>query len=405
MTSRWRARHHRSCAASWSRCSDTFSSRGGLSDLRFAGAYRVRTTPGCSVALPHHHRLQPAAIPSRVRRYDLPGRHPELGAVVRRRRVRRRSDPELRPGIQRRGHGSVRRARECRSRFEPHQHRGPAVYLRAAASAGTRSSSSSSGAKCWCGPGPARTATCSRSAASARTTRWRSRWAPSSRRTSAGRTAGRSAWARATGRCRSCWCPASNRSEFGISVGSGMRFAQDRAGMDLGPGARLALGGGVLGAGVPAEHWSDGAAVGEVCFGARSGPPMTSSWPCPTRALVNGPFFSPRIMKRVYIETYGCQMNVADSELMFGLLGRDGLRPRRRSGRRRRHAGQHLRRPRQRRAAGDRPDGRAAAPQAARRRAGRGGLHGAAARPRAARAGARGWTSSSAPTPTGTSPS
>jgi tRNA-2-methylthio-N6-dimethylallyladenosine synthase len=28
--------------------------------------------------------------------------------------------------------------------------------------------------------------------------------------------------------------------------------------------------------------------------------------------------------KRVYIETYGCQMNVADSELIFGLLGRDG---------------------------------------------------------------------------------
>ena len=29
-------------------------------------------------------------------------------------------------------------------------------------------------------------------------------------------------------------------------------------------------------------------------------------------------------MKRIYIETYGCQMNVADSELMFGVLGRDG---------------------------------------------------------------------------------
>jgi tRNA-2-methylthio-N6-dimethylallyladenosine synthase len=28
--------------------------------------------------------------------------------------------------------------------------------------------------------------------------------------------------------------------------------------------------------------------------------------------------------KRIYIETYGCQMNVADSELMFGLLGREG---------------------------------------------------------------------------------
>src|SRR2546430_17181432 len=30
------------------------------------------------------------------------------------------------------------------------------------------------------------------------------------------------------------------------------------------------------------------------------------------------------IMPRIYIETYGCQMNVSDSELMFGVLGREG---------------------------------------------------------------------------------
>ncbi len=32
-------------------------------------------------------------------------------------------------------------------------------------------------------------------------------------------------------------------------------------------------------------------------------------------------------MKRVYIETYGCQMNVADTELMLGALARDGYLP------------------------------------------------------------------------------
>src|SRR5512139_2749806 len=29
-------------------------------------------------------------------------------------------------------------------------------------------------------------------------------------------------------------------------------------------------------------------------------------------------------MSRIYIETYGCQMNVSDSELMFGILERAG---------------------------------------------------------------------------------
>src|SRR5437870_13748967 len=29
-------------------------------------------------------------------------------------------------------------------------------------------------------------------------------------------------------------------------------------------------------------------------------------------------------MPSVYIETYGCQMNVSDSELMLGVLGREG---------------------------------------------------------------------------------
>ncbi len=51
----------------------------------------------------------------------------------------------------------------------------------------------------------------------------------------------------------------------------------------------------------------------------------------------------------VYIETYGCQMNVSDSELMLGKLDGVRLRRRRRARRRRRDSRQYLRDPRPRR--------------------------------------------------------
>ncbi len=42
---------------------------------------------------------------------------------------------------------------------------------------------------------------------------------------------------------------------------------------------------------------------------------------CPAAPL---PRYYCLMTKTIYIETYGCQMNVADSELMFGILGREG---------------------------------------------------------------------------------
>jgi tRNA-2-methylthio-N6-dimethylallyladenosine synthase len=44
-------------------------------------------------------------------------------------------------------------------------------------------------------------------------------------------------------------------------------------------------------------------------------------------AAASPPGYNCSMSKRVYIETYGCQMNVADSELMLGVLGRDGYVP------------------------------------------------------------------------------
>jgi tRNA A37 methylthiotransferase MiaB len=34
------------------------------------------------------------------------------------------------------------------------------------------------------------------------------------------------------------------------------------------------------------------------------------------------------LMKKAYIETYGCQMNVSDTELMHGLLAEGGYQSR-----------------------------------------------------------------------------
>ena len=58
---------------------------------------------------------------------------------------------------------------------------------------------------------------------------------------------------------------------------------------------------------------------------------------------------SSRMAKKYLIETFGCQMNVHDSERMAGLLDQAGYEPTDRRPRRRRHRHQHLQRPRARR--------------------------------------------------------
>ena len=102
----------------------------------------------------------------------------------------------------------------------------------------------------------------------------------------------------------------------------------------------------------------------------------------PPHGAVRSSMTDPR--PTVYVETYGCQMNVSDSELMLGKLAAHGYDAVERPGRRGRDSRQHLRDSRARRAARDRPAGRAEAEHEAGRDRRRDRVHGAAARAAAA---------------------
>ena len=104
--------------------------------------------------------------------------------------------------------------------------------------------------------------------------------------------------------------PGEQPHEFGLSAGTGLRFAQERAGIDLG-----------------LEHvWRSAGAYSERAFLVSLGMSVGRDGDRDrdgAAGLPSAHIFA-HVMKRVYIETYGCQMNVADSELMFGVLGREG---------------------------------------------------------------------------------
>jgi len=82
-----------------------------------------------------------------------------------------------------------------------------------------------------------------------------------------------------------------------------------------------------------------------------------------SRCRCTAPGYSPPVARAVYIETYGCQMNLADSELVLGKPGPARLGADRRSRPSGRHPPQHLRDPRACGGTGDRASHRPRARQ------------------------------------------
>src|SRR5215203_5702482 len=161
-----------------------------------------------------------------------------------------------------------------------------------------------SGGKCWRAPGPVRTVTSSPSAGWELRTHLRSQEGRSTRPIRDGRTGARSDSVLTTRRCRSPSCR--NRSRA-------MRWGSRRVAASALPSS----------APVWISRWSMSGdpkgctQSGGSCspWGSRSDHEEHSHQPG---------HYNPIMLKRIYIETYGCQMNVADSELMFGVLGREG---------------------------------------------------------------------------------
>ena len=226
--------------------SDTLSSRGGLSDLRFAGAYRFGDAWICRRRLPRHHRLQPAAVPPRPSRDTTYQAATETHRAVLRRASACRSAwsgisaPAFSVAASVRSDGKVNVDRDS-ARVS---HGGPAVHVRAraavarAAQAGARQRGASrqdlvGSQQRSPGPGRHRLGEHRRGLARRR----------SSRRTLAGRPGVRSGSAPATARCRSRLVEGEQPHELGVSLGTGRPLRPGARRHRPRPGARVAVGG------------------------------------------------------------------------------------------------------------------------------------------------------------------